>query len=175
MNLMSARWQVVVVVSMLLAVGGLGAAGWFGYDWYSEANGTSEEALQTRDGALKAARQLAVTLQTVNPNRPEEGLDAWEAAATGDLLDQLRRDRGKYLEQLKQSPSLSSASVLETALTELDASAGTATAITAMDVSQSAMVDSKPAPPTVRQLRVKLTLKKTDAGWKASSTGIIQA
>jgi Mce-associated membrane protein len=175
MKRMSGPWRAVFVVSVLLALGGLGAAGWYGFQWYHTSAGTSAEALDDRDGALKAARQLAVTLQTINPNRPEEGLDAWEAAATGDLLDQLRRDRVKYLDQLKQSPSTSTASVLETALSDLDVSAGTATAITAMDVTQSPVVDDKLGAPTVRQLRVKLTLKKTDAGWKASSTSMIQA
>jgi Mce-associated membrane protein len=170
---MSGAWRVLLVLSVVFAACGLGAAGWYGYEWYDSAKGNSVDALQTRDAALKAARQLAVTLQTVNPNRPEEGLDAWEAAATGDLLDQLKRDRGKYLAQLKQQPSTSTATVLETALTDLDPSSGTASAITAMDVTQSAVVDNKLAPPTTRQLRVKLTLKKTDAGWKASSTGII--
>lgn len=170
---MSGPWRVVLVLTVLLAVGGVGTAGWYGWQWYGSAKGTSADALQDRDGALKAARQLAVTLQTINPNRPEEGLDAWEAAATGELLEQLRRDRIKYLDQLKQSPSTSSASVLETALSELDVSAGTATAITAMDVTQSALVNDKLAAPTTRQLRVKLTLKKSEAGWKASSTSII--
>jgi Mce-associated membrane protein len=165
--------RIVLILSVLLAVAGVGAAGWYGWQWHDAAGGGSADAQQDRDGALKAARQLAVTLQTINPNRPEEGLDSWEAAATGDLLDQLRRDRTKYLDQLKKSPSTSSASVLETALSDLDTSSGTATAITALDVTQSAVVGDNLAAPTTRQLRVKLTLKKTEAGWKASSTSII--
>jgi Mce-associated membrane protein len=172
---MSGLWRVLVILSALLALAGLGAAGWYGYSWYNASAGTSAEAVDARDGALKAARQLAATLQTINPTRPDEGLDAWEAAATGDLLVQLRRDRGKNLDQIKKSPTTGSASVVETALTDLNVSAGTATAITAVDVTQSTLVNDTPGPPTVRQLRVRLTLKLTDAGWKASSTGLVQA
>lgn len=172
---MSGPWRVMVVLSALLALAGIGAAGWFGYSWYNAAAGTSAEAVDARDAALKAARQVAETLQTINPTRADESLDEWEAAATGDLLAQLKRDRGKNLDQIKKAPSTSSAEVVETALTDLDVSAGTATAITAMDVTQSAMVNDNPGPPTVRQLRVRLTLKLTDAGWKASSTGLIGA
>lgn len=175
MNRMSGPWKVVVVLAALLALAGLGAASWFGYSWYNAAQGTSAAAVDARDNALRAARQLASTLQTIDPSQPEEGLDAWEAAATGDLLDQLKRDRGKNLDKIKKAPSTSSAEVVETALTDLDVSSGTATAITAMDVTQSAMVGDNPGPPTVRQLRVRLTLKLTDAGWKASGTGLVQA
>jgi Mce-associated membrane protein len=172
---MSRPWKVVVVFSALLALAGLGAAGWFGYSWYTAAAGTSAEAVDARDAALKAARQLGETLQTINPSRPDEGLDAWEAAATGDLLAQLKRDRGKNLDQLKKAPTTSSAEVVETALTDLDVSAGTATAITAMDVTQSVLVNDTPGSPTVRQLRVRLALKLTEAGWKVANTGLIQA
>lgn len=170
---MSAPWRILLGFAIVLAVGALGAAGWFGYRWYDAAQGTSPEAVQARDGALKAARQLAVTLQTIDPGRPEQGLDSWEAAATGELLEQLRRDRGKYLEQLKKSPSSSTATELDTALTELDVSSGTAAAIIALDVTQSAVVNQRRAPATVRQLRVKLTLSQTDAGWKVSGTSLI--
>lgn len=172
---MSGPWKVMVVLSALFALAGIGAAGWYGYTWYNAAAGTSAEAVDARDNALRAARQLAETLQTINPTRADEGLDAWEAAATGDLLAQLRRDRGKNLDQIKKAPSTSSADVVETALTDLDVSAGTATAITAMDVTQSTLVNDNPGPPTVRQLRVRLTLKLTDSGWKASSTALIGA
>lgn len=173
MKNVSGPMRIVLILSVLLAVVGVGAAGWYGWRWHDSGGGSAADAQQDRDAALKAARQLAVTLQTINPKRPEEGLDSWEAAATGDLLVQLRRDRGKYLDQLKKSPSTSSASVLETALSDLDVSSGTATAITALDVTQSTVVDDKLGSPTTRALRVKLTLKKTDAGWKASSTSII--
>ncbi|HEY9414665.1 MAG TPA: hypothetical protein VIQ30_07905 [Pseudonocardia sp.] len=172
---MSGLWRVVVVVSALLALAGIGAAGWFGYSWYNAAAGTSAEAVDARDAAIKAARQLASTLQTIDPTRPDEALDSWEAVATGDLLEQLKRDRKKNLDQIRKAPSTSNADVVETALTDLDVSAGTATAITAMDVTQATLVNDTPGPSTVRQLRVRLTLKLTDQGWKASGTSLIGA
>lgn len=169
---MSAPWKVVLALSMVLAVGALGAAGWFGYRWHDAARGTSVDAVEVRDEAIKAVRQLSVTLQTIDPGRPERGLDSWEAAATGNLLDQLRRDRGKYLDQLRKSPSTSTATLLDAALTELNVIAGTATALTALDVNQAA-VNQRQATPTVKRLRVKLELSRTDAGWKVSGTSLL--
>jgi Mce-associated membrane protein len=168
---MSAGWRVVLTLCVVLAVGALGAAGWFGSQWYGTKQDSSTGAVEARDGALRAARQLAVTLQTIDSSRPEDGLDNWEHAATGELLDQLRRDRQRYIDQLKKSPSTSTANVLETALTELDASAGTATAITALDLIQT----TGSAQPNTRQLRVRLSLRQTPEGWKVASTGLLQA
>jgi Mce-associated membrane protein len=169
---MSAGWRVVLTLSVVLALGALGAAGWYGYQWYGTKQASSAGAVQARDGALRAARQLGVTLQTIDASRAENGLDRWEKAATGELLEQLRRDRTRYIDQLHKSPSTSTANVLETALTELDASAGTATAITALDLIQTTGESTQPS---TRQLRVRLSLRQTPDGWKVASTGLLQA
>ena len=123
----------------------------------------------------EATRRVASVLQTVDPARPEDSMRAWEGVATGALLDRLGQDSAKYLAEMKKSPSTSSARAVEAALTELDAAAGTATAITALDVTQSPWVNGRIGPPSVRQLRVKLTLQRTNAGWKVASSGLVNA
>jgi Mce-associated membrane protein len=120
-------------------------------------------------------RELAVTLQTVDAARPENSMNAWQSAATGPLLEKLRTDSAKYLDELKKTPSTSQATLVDAALTALDATAGTATAVTALDVRQSALVKGVPGPATVRQLRVKLTLSRTGQGWKVSSSSLVNA
>ena len=175
MNRMSTLWKGALVLSAVLALGSIGTASWFGYLWYNAAQGGSASVVDARDGAIEATRKLAATLQTLDATRPEEGLDNWAAVATGALSDQLRQDRAKYLDHLKKSPISSSATVLDVALTELDASAGTATAIVAMDVTQSVLVHNRPSLPAVRQLRVKLNLSETGEGWKVAGTSLIPA
>lgn len=170
-------WKFSIRTLIVVMVVALGAAGWFGYAWWNASQATSTEGAQAREDALDAARDLAVTLQKVSPDRPEETLDDWEAAATGPLLEQLRRDRAKYLEQMRQAPASSFATVLDAALTELDVDAGTATAIAAIDVRSNApsSATGPSGEPEDRELRVKLTLNRTEAGWKVASTDLIKA
>ncbi|HEY4005550.1 MAG TPA: hypothetical protein VGM60_10265 [Pseudonocardia sp.] len=175
MTRMTGQSKLLVVVAALLAVAGVGAAGWFGYSWWSAANSNSVTVVQARDGALRASRELAVILQSVDPDQPEQGMQAWQAAATGSLLQQLQRDHDKYITRLKQAPTRSTATVLDAALTGLDANAGTASAIAALDVMQVPVVNGAAGPPSTRQLRVKLTLNRTDAGWKIASAGLVNA
>jgi Mce-associated membrane protein len=172
---MSASWRAVSIVLAILAVAAVGVAGWTGYAYWRAVNPNAADTVAARDEATGAARQLAVTLQTVDPARPEDSMRAWEGVATGPLLDRLGQDSAKYLAEMKKSPSTSSARAVEAALTELDAAAGTATAITALDVTQSPWVNGRIGPPSVRQLRVKLTLQRTDAGWKVASSGLVNA
>jgi Mce-associated membrane protein len=152
----------------------LASAGWAGYSWWSASRDTAR-TVAARDAALSAASKLAVTLQTVQADHPEDSMRAWQQASTGPLLRKLQTDNDRYLADLRKTPSNSEARVVDIALTELNAEVGTATAITALDVSQAAVVNGVAGPPTVRQLRVKLTLNLTDQGWKVSSSGFINA
>ena len=102
-------------------------------------------------------------------------MQAGQAAATGSLLQQLQRDHDKYIARLKQAPTRSTATVRDAALTGLDADAGTASAIAALDVMQVPVVNGTSGQPSSRQLRVKLKLNRTDAGWKIASAGLVNA
>jgi len=137
-------------------------------------------ALQRARATLGERYPQGRPLQRSRPN-PQEALllerymQAWQAAATGLLLQKLRTDNDKYLNDMKKAPSTSQATVVDAAITALDADAGTATVVTALDVRQSALVNGVAGAPTVRQLRVKLTLSRTDQGWKVSSSGLVNA
>ena len=168
-------WRVLNPVLAVLAVVAVAAAGWAGYRWWSAGQGGGADVAATRDGALEAAKQLVVTLQTVDPTHAEDSMASWQAAATGSLLRKLRNDSPKYLAELKKTPSTSQATVVDAAVSGVDAAAGTATVIAALDVLQAPVVKGVPGPSTKRQLRVKLTLSRTDQGWKVSSSGLVNA
>lgn len=175
MSGLSAPWKVITVLAAVLALAGVGAAGWFGFSWWSAVRGNSGSAVEARDTAVEAAKQLAVTLQTVDPSQPSQAYQAWEAVATGPLLAKLKQDEQKNVDQLTKSPTRSSATTVEAALTELDADAGTATALVALDVTQATVVNGTTGPSSVRQLRVKLTLARADGSWKVSNSGLVNS
>ena len=57
------------MASALAVVGlavGVGAAAWYGYSWSNTSRDGTASVVATRDSALDAARQLAVTLQTAD-------------------------------------------------------------------------------------------------------------
>lgn len=167
-------WRIVTPALAGLAAVAVLLAGWEGYSWWSTSRATSN-TIDARDSALRAAMELAVTLQTVEPNHPEESMRSWQQASTGALLQKLQSDANTYLAELRKTPSTSQATVVDAALTDVDAAAGTATVITALDVSQAALVNGVAGAPTTRQLRVKLALVRTDQGWKVASSGLITA
>lgn len=173
MSRASNPWRVVTMLLAVLAVGAVGAAGWSGYQWWQAANGDEAQTQEARDTALRVAKELAVTLATSDSAHPEDSLHSWQAAATGPLLDKLRQDSSRYVSDMKRAASTSNARVVDAALTELDADAGTATAIAALDVTQTPLAPNGRA--TVQKPRMKLTLDRTDAGWKVASSGYVNA
>jgi Mce-associated membrane protein len=167
--------KIATTVAALLALAGLGAAAFFGFSWWSAARASATSVVQARDSALDAARQLSVTLQTADPTQPEQGYQAWEDAATGGLLVKLQQDRGKFLAKLKAQPTRSSAALVDAALSELDTDSGKAVALVALDVTQATVDHQGAGTPTTRKLRLKLSLNRTDAGWKVAGTSTVNS
>jgi Mce-associated membrane protein len=172
---MSTGWRAVVVLASVLAVAAVGAAAWFGYSWWGAAHDPTARTVAARDEALSAVRRLAVILQTVDAQHPEQSMASWQASATGKLLDKLRREQNKFIGQLKKTPTATRTTVLDAALTAVDPDAGTATAIVALQEDQIVMVNGQPGAPTQRRVRIKLDLDRTDDGWKVASSSLINA
>lgn len=170
MNGPSNPWRMATLLLAVLAVAAVVVAGWAGYSWWRAVDGDGAQTVQARDDALRVARQVVVVLQTADSAHPDESLRAWQAVATGPMLDRLRQDSSKYADEMKRASSSNNARVVDAALTELDADAGTATAIAALDVTQTPLANGRP---TVHQVRMKLTLNRTDAGWKVASSGYV--
>jgi Mce-associated membrane protein len=175
MSGVSMPWKVITVLAAVLALAGVGAAGWFGFSWWSAVQGNSESAVQARDTAVVAAKRLAVTLQTVDPSQPAKAYQIWEGVATGPLLAKLVKDEKQNVDMLKKSPTRSSATVVEAALSGLDSDGDTATAIVALDVTQATVINGAAGPSSVGALRVELSLARTDGNWKVSQSGLVHS
>ena len=172
---MNRGWRAITALVSVLAVAALGAAAWSGYSWWRAARDPSARTAAARDEALIAVRQLAVILQTVDAQHPEQSMSAWQACATGKLLDKLRREQNKFIGELKKTPTETHTIVLDAALTGVNPDAGSATAIVALREDQTVMVNGQPATPTERTVRIKLDLDRTNDGWKVASSSLINA
>ncbi len=169
-----------VTVLARVAVGAvvLGLAGVlvFGGLWLTATRGERAEVAAAREGALGAARQIAVNLQTLDHSTVDTGMDIWMASATGPLLEELTKNRAQYVEQIRKVRTTTSARLVDAALADLDPASGRARVIAAVDVNTSQTLNGTPTPAVGKQVRIQLELVRTpDAGWKAAAASAIRS
>jgi Mce-associated membrane protein len=164
------RIRLATRVAAVVAAIGVAASLAFGGLWWYASQGPDAAAAATRDEALTAARQIAVNLQSLDYHSVDKGLDIWEASATGPLLDEFRKNRAQYADEIRKLQTSTHARLIDVALSELDRSAEKARALAAVDVTTTQMVDGAVSLPVTKQVRIQLDLVRTpDGGWKAAA------
>lgn len=154
----------LTLVALVLLLAGLAAAGWYGTAWAVAAFGGGGTA-QTRDQALGDARQAAINLTTVNSADVAGTLSNWNSVVTGDLATQFSASRTQLEQQITANPGSTQVTIVNAALTALDAPAGTATALIFADVAATAQGQQ----PLAQRFALRMTVQRTDAGWKAAT------
>jgi Mce-associated membrane protein len=140
------------------------AALFFGGRW---ALALGDEGLQLaaeREAVLVDARQAAINLNTLDYNNVKAGLDLWEQTSTGMVLDEFRANRAEYEQVVTQAKRVTTATVPDAAVAELDVRAGTARVLVAVSVE----VRPEGQAPVVTRQRLEVEMTRTDQGWKAS-------
>jgi Mce-associated membrane protein len=154
----------VVTVAATLAVAALVAAAWFGWSWYSAAHSSSLAYDRTRDSMLQAADQAVINFNTLNYKSPQTGLQLWLSSSTGSLRSQISQAMSTEVQTIQQRKTVTTARILDSAVTQLDTDAGTGTVMLAVAVT----VDESGSSPFTRQESEVGTLADTSAGWKLS-------
>ncbi|HEX6353908.1 hypothetical protein [Actinophytocola sp.] len=176
--------QSLLMVAIALVVAATAVAGWYGVRWISAANDDSLAYSKTRDEVNRVALAAVVTMNQLDYRKIDEGLDDWEAATTGKLHDEIVKNRGTVRDSIVQKQSISTATVLSSAVKELDERAGKASVMVAikMNVDVTETLTSPPAQVPgitckqvegqnyrcqgVKYKRLEGSLQRTDAGWK---------
>ncbi|HEY4005548.1 MAG TPA: hypothetical protein VGM60_10255 [Pseudonocardia sp.] len=168
------RVRLLTVAAGVVAGLGLIGAVVFGILLWNITRGAGAQAAVARDDALASARQVAANLQTLDYNTVDEGLDTWQASATGPLLGEFTKNRQQYAAQIRQARTSTTARVVDAALSDFDDTTGKATAIAAVDVSTTQQVNGAPSLPVTKQVRIQLELvRMPDAGWKADAASAL--
>ncbi|KQX92941.1 hypothetical protein EES45_04165 [Streptomyces sp. ADI97-07] len=157
----------LVAAAIVLTVAAAGAAGWGGWSRYDAAHDDSAAYAQARDDALAAGEQAVQNMNTLDHAELDEGLDSWEDSTTGDLHKQLVDGREAFVEQIEAAKTVSTATVLSGAVTELDDRAGRAGVMVALRVT----VTAPEGEPAVKESRMLGQLTRTADGWKLSALG----
>jgi Mce-associated membrane protein len=150
-------WVIAAVVAVL-------AAGWTGWSWWHAASDDSLARGRERDAVLAAAGPELVTLNTIDYRNAGADVDRWISATAGQYGKDLSGDRQLQIERATTARTVSTASLVEAAVTEIDASAGTARLLAVLDVRVS--TGGSPASPHVNRLTVDVA--RSDSGWKVA-------
>ena len=157
----------VRLVATVFAVVAAAGAGYFGWDWYGAAHDGSLAYSRDRDAVLRAAEQGVQNMNTLDYRAVEQGLASWEESSTGDLHQQLVQGRARFTQQVRLARTVTTAKILDGAVTELDDRAGKAGAIVAVQVT----VTPPTGAPATKQSRMRAQLTRTPSGWKLSALG----
>ncbi|GLY88712.1 hypothetical protein [Actinoallomurus iriomotensis] len=157
----------VLLVAAVLVVVAAVCAGYFGWSWYGAAHDDSLAYSRDRDAVLRAAEQGVQNMNTLDYRKVEQGLASWEASTTGDLHQQLVQGSAQFSQQVRAAKTVTTAKILDAAVTELDDRAGKAGAIVAVQIT----VTPPTGTPATKQSRMRAQLTRTSSGWKLSALG----
>lgn len=156
------RNPLLATASALLAAAVVFAA-WAGWSWLSAPRASAAAA--TRDQALRAGEQAVLNFNTLDYRTVSQGLKLWEQSSTGALYAQIAAGASAFEQQIKQAKSVTTAKILDAALTGLNAAKGTAAIIVAVQIT----VTPTHGAAATKQSRQEGVLTRTPSGWKLSS------
>ena len=156
----------VATAVVLAALAALFAA-WSGWSWYRASTAGPPSGAQLRDQVLQAGEQAVQNFNTLDYRNVAAGLALWEQSSTGPLHTEISTGRAQFEQQIQQTKTITTARVLDGALTALNPRAGTASIIVAVQITVTPANGS----PVTKQSRLVGTLAKTASGWKLSQLG----
>jgi Mce-associated membrane protein len=151
----------VLIAAAVLAVL---AAAFSGWSWWRAASDDSLARGRERDAVLAAAGPELVTLNTIDYRNAGADVDRWIAATTGQYGKDLSGDRQVQIERASTARTVSTASLVEAAVTEIDVAAGKARLLAVLDVRVS--TGGSPASPRMNRLTVDVA--RSAGGWKVA-------
>ena len=157
----------LVATALVLAVLAAGFAAWSGWSLYQASNAAPPASAQLRDQVLQAGEQAAQNFNTLDYRKVAAGLALWEQSSTGALHTEIVAGRSQFTQQIEQTKTVTTARILDGALTALNPRAGTASIMVAVQITVTPASGS----PATKQSRLLGTLTRTPSGWKLSALG----
>lgn len=149
----------LLVAAAILAVLAAAVTGW---SWWRAASDESLARGRDRDAVLAAAGPELVTLNTIDYRTAAADVDRWLAATAGQYGKDLAGDRQLQIDRAVSARTVSSASLVQAAVTEI--SPDSARLLAVLDVR----VSTGGAPATPRMNRLTVDVLRSPSGWKVS-------
>ena len=146
-----------------------GCAGWFGWSWHDKSHSATLTAAQERDQALEQGEQAVINFNTLDYRHVAQGLGRWKDSSTGTLQQQLSSPSTvkQFEQEVQKAKTVTTALVLDGALTSLNLQAHTANILVALQIT---VTPAKGSASTKRE-RLEGALIETSSGWKLSALG----
>jgi len=158
--------RILAVVALLAVLG----AGWSGWSWWQSSHSDDVTYGQARDLVLTTASAQIKTLNTVDYRQADEDLTQWQRVTTGNLLTQLTNQHDSDVNSTKSQKTVSTAKIIDAAVSTLDTRAGAATVLVAVEVT----ISQADGQPSVRKSRVDAVLSRTVDGWKTGTVQVVE-
>ncbi len=159
--------QILLTVAVALVVAAAAVAGWFGVAWFNAANDDSLAYSRLRDEVNRVGVAAVVTMNNLDYRKVDQGLADWEAATTGALHDEVVKGKKTSRDAIVAAESVTKATPLSSAVSELDERAGQASILVALRVN----VTVKGEEPKDKYMRLAAKLQRTEDGWKLYEIG----
>ncbi|TDV45565.1 hypothetical protein [Actinophytocola oryzae] len=159
--------QLFMTVAVALLVAAAAVAGWYGVSWFNASNDDSLSFSRTRDEVNRVGQAAIVTMNTLDYRSVDQGLKDWESATTGDLHNEVVKGKKDSRDAIVAAQSVTKATVLSSAVSELDDRAGQASVLVALKVN----VAVKGQQPADKYMRLAGKLQRTADGWKLYEIG----
>jgi Mce-associated membrane protein len=157
----------LLAVAIALVVIAAGCAGWFGWSWYHAEHSGSVASARLRDQVLQQGEQAVQNFNTLDYRNLSQGLSLWRSSSTGTLRTEITRGQAQFEQAVRNARTVTTAQVLDAALTSLSPQAGTACIIVALQIT----VKPQTGLATTKLSRLQGTLQRTSSGWKLSTLG----
>jgi Mce-associated membrane protein len=163
----------LLVVSIGLVVIAAVCAGWYGWSWHESTASASTGPTTAGSGAvqqvLDQGEQDVRAFNTLSYKDLAGGLSRWQAASTGVLREETTKGWPGFAKQVSKARTVTTATILDAALTSLDQRKHTASIIAAVQIT----VTPAKGPAATKRNRLQGTLTETAAGWKLSSLSVV--
>jgi Mce-associated membrane protein len=157
--------RTVTLAVAMVAVLAFATAGWFGVSWYRAAHDTSLAVSMDRDAVLRDAQRATLNLNTLDYRRVQDGLTLWEQSTAGSLLSELQANRNAYARAITDSAAVTTATILDAAVSSLNEGSGTAQVLVGVDVTSQ----SEHGDPSCAHRRVRLDMIRAGEAWKVGA------
>jgi Mce-associated membrane protein len=155
----------LLVTAGALLVAAVAFAAWSGWSWLSAPRVSGHP--QVRDQALQAGEQAVLNFNTLDYRTVGQGLKLWEQSSTGSLHNEVVAGQTAFEQQIAQAKTVTTAKILDGALTGFNAQSGRASLIVALQITVTPARGSA----ATKQSRLSGQLIRTASGWKLSALG----